>query len=521
MNDSERFMQELEADQEMESLKARILDLFAQSPDDPLVRESLDDYEQTYGKDLFWKLISFDLAEVEHDIDGMKALEAMMADEPIGDIMKALNAARIAYSEEDYPRAMEELNQASPMSDSEEDLIYLHLRGIVAFALKDYKESARCMEDVMLDMNDEQIAGITGLCYLRLGDEERAKEYLERMLEDNRSEDYGWLYDLLTTFHEFDIISHPVFPEKVRVLLEMQYIDEVGFSIGRFEEAIQENPEKFVPVLATLAEQMPDHEMPVFFLGVCLDAAGDSRGARKMYRRTLRMPASRESWMDSQVQSQLTLKLQALNRLDYSRQVQLRYLREFWQAAEEAHDDASQIDIILYAALSELNGFLKEVIDPKNMPVCRNIYDERKLHNALLFFYYQIDAVYLAYEQAEYLYANKLLTEVLAILVTAFLFEVYEYEGMEIRDAMESYESINEYLVDHLIELEQLRLEEKTEQLRKRLKQLYRQRQNQPDPDWMLFDDFLRIFHSDLGRSKNMQPVIRDIETMMPEMSGQ
>lgn len=512
MSDSEQFELEKDTEQEMDSLKAQILDAFSMGSANGEVQSLLDDYESRFGKDLFWKMMAFDLAEMARDVEEMKSLAVLMEDEPLGPVIHAVNIARIAYCQEDYQGAMQALNEVDSLEDNEESLVYLHLKGIVAFALKDYRLAAQCMEDVMLDVEDEQVAGITGICYLRLSDGKRAQEYLDRMIEQNHDEDYGWLYDLLVSFGEFDIVLNPLFPRSVRLLLELHYVTDAGLSLDQFEEAILSDPAAFLPALTQLSENMPAAILSCYFLAVAYDALGDEKNARKWFRKTLRLSIEHPE-SDEQSAPFLHLKLQSLERLNYSRQIQIRYLREFWDAPTT--DSSGRIDLILYASIHEYHALLRDWVNSGSLPECETAEDIRKLHNALLYYYYQTNALCEAYDEACFLYENELLVDVMSILICAFLFRLFNYGGLRQNAKESDFTSLSGYVIDQLIEMEQLRLDDRADELKARLHQLYQERRSRTEPEWEFFDEFLKVFSTYLGYSESMIPVVLDAQEML------
>ncbi len=501
---------------EQESFRARILDAVMDGADEETIRTMLDDYEEQYGQDLFWKMTTFDQAEVSHDVEEMKQMYELMENEDVSTTMRHICGARIRYCQNDFEGALEELAQVENLEDNEESLIYLHLKGLICYGLKRFDQAASCLEDIMLDVDDDQVAGITGICYLHLGKIERAREYLEQMEAKNSEGSYGWLYELLTSFDDIEIIQNPAFPESARKEIQEMIHEDFGLSIMQMEDIVNQAPDAFLPVLLGMVKEGMDDEEAIYYLiGTCYSHLGDDKEARKWYRKALRTPLPDHTLEKEAERSAIEIRLLSLSLLEYSKPVQMRYCREFLHYPNVSQSDLC--DLILYGALNHLNALVAEILSEKGRPHPDNSIDARKLHHALMYYYYSNGKLYEALSEARIMYQKGLLIDVLSILMTAYLFWVFGEPRPDASTKAEDYDSLEHYLIDQLITLEQMRLDNNASGFRRKIRRMYEERKNQSDPEWGMLDDFSRTILNDLEENPSMRPAGREMRRLMEE----
>lgn len=501
---------------EQESLRSRILDAVMDGADEEAVRAMLDDYEQQYGQDLFWKMTSFDQAEVNHDLSEMKRMLDLMETEDISKTMRHVCAARVCYCQEDFEGALAELNQVETLEDNEESLVFLHLKGLICYGLKRYEEAAACMEDIMLDVEDEQVAGITGICYLHLGKTDRAREYLDKMTSKDAPGSYDWLYELLSNFNDLKIIEHPAFPEEVRKAIQSMFYSDASLAVTDMEDMIADNPGVFLPVLKEMAKcDLPDPEVIYYLLGICYNQLDREKEARKWLRKALRQPITQPSRLLEPGTSTLQIRLLALSLLNYSAPVQLRYCREFMH--NEFVSSSDLIDLIFFGAFSSLPRLVEDILSEDGVPVTEDSFEERKLHHALLYHFYTTGQMRAAMPQAQLLYKDGTLIDPVSILITAYLFWIFGEPRPEASTKRDDYVNLRLYLIDQLITLEQMRLDDNVTGFRRKIIRMYQERKNDDDPGWEIFDDFSELMVNELDNNPKMRSAAREMRRLMKE----
>lgn len=442
-------------DPEQEMLKDQILDALSGGNDEQKAKQLLDHYADEYGKDLYWQVISFDMAELDRDANTMMELHESIDYSSLGFVTRQINAARIKYIEEDFQGALDALNEVDrdKLDDSEASLVYLHLRGILNFGLKNYKEAAQCMEDVSLDIDDEQIFGIAGISYFRLGNESRAKESFTKMEEANKDGDYEWLSELIATFHEQEILLSGLLSESVVNALSEDLVGMMNVSLDTFEMVVRSDPEMFSDVFKKQIQDpsQSENELAFYMMAVCYEALGDHKNAAKFYRKVVRMPIDMVLMVYTDATSPLQLKLTALDWLGYSKKVQSNYLRTYF--SQNKTDPASVVALYEYAAVNQLNNVMRDMLEEAGLPVCQSSEEDGRLARALMIYNVAIDDYLEAYTHARYMYDNDLFPDPFSVGMTAQLMWILDddYPGLPLNQ--DEYDVLLTYVHDLMLVL--------------------------------------------------------------------
>ncbi|MBF0579026.1 tetratricopeptide repeat protein [Erysipelotrichaceae bacterium RD49] len=442
-------------DPEQEMLKDQILDALSGGNDEQKAKQLLARYADEYGKDLYWQVISFDMAELDRDANTMTELHESIDYSTLGFVTRQINAARIKYIEEDFEGALEALNEVDrdKLDDSEASLVYLHLRGILNFGLKNYKEAAQCMEDVSLDIDDEQIFGIAGISYYRLGNESRAKECFAKMEEAHKDGSYEWLSELITTFHEQDILLSDMLSESIVNALGEDLVGTMNVSLDTFEMVVRSDPEMFADVLKKQLQDpnQSENEMAVYMMAVCYEALGDQKNAAKFYRKVVRMPIDMVLMVYTDATSPLQLKLTALDWLGYSKKVQSNYLRTYFN--QNKADPASLVALYEYASVNQLINVMRDMLREAGLPVCQSEEEEGRLARALMVYNVAIDDYLEAYTHARYMYDNDLFPDPFSVSMASQLMWVLDddYPGLPLNQ--DEYDVLLTYVHDLMLVL--------------------------------------------------------------------
>lgn len=484
-------------DLELEKLKDRILDAISEGRDKEAIRKLLNTYESKYGQDEYWKVVSFDMAELEQDSDTMQELHESIDYSNLGVVTRQINAARIQYVREDYQAALDALDEvdANELDDNEESLVYLHLRGILEFGLKNYDQAAKYMEDVSLDIEDEQIFAIAGISYWHLEKLDRAAECFEKMEAITKDKSYEWLADLLMTFNEADILMSNFFPPTVQQALYPTLVNMVSISIDALETMIRHQPESFKDIIARMLSEQPENELANYMEAVLQDACGHRQAAKKLYRKVLVMPVDDKLTLISDATSALTLKLQALEWLDYTPQVQAKYLRSFFEHTKATGDSDCLFELYLYSASKgkALSKVVREMFNEVGIPDTFTPPETMFVHRALLLQALDCQDYYRAYTHARYLYDLDMLPDGMTTLLAAELFMQFSSDYPSGRPNPDDYPTVHAYLVDQIFILHRAFQFHSVGHFKKVFKQMLKEAESYTGKDnqWELMHSYL------------------------------
>lgn len=492
-------------DLEQETLKSCISDAFNREIDEELPH-LLQQYLKKYGSDLFWKLSSFDLAELVHDIPMMEKLLPLLEEEPLSPLYKKVNVARYFYAKGDHEGALEELKSITNLEDNEEALIYLHLRGVTAFVLHDYKQAVKFLEDLLLDVKDEQAIALAGISYLHLGNEKRALEYLAPLALSNHPKGAQWFYELLLNFDELDIIDYPAFPSKLYAALEE---DGFGFlsnflGLEQLEELVKHYPALLLPKLEKMATAHPNLEIPAYFAGRSAFFLNKIQLARRWLRKVVTLPIGQDSSLEEKEINPVTLKLLSLSLLQYSSAVESRYCKAYWIWAEDHHNESTIIDLIGFCGMSESsNHLLTQLMNEDQLPSPKDLHQTRTLHTGLLWYYFRLNDDLSTLEQAQYLYEHHLIVDAYTLWIIAWIFFYFSEDDFEMSEDPNHYQTYYLYLIDQLIALEYDLRKDRHSKVTDRIKKLEAMRIEKDDFEWEIFDSFMPLFMNDLERNSS------------------
>ncbi|GEM_PF-6284285 len=482
-------------DLELEKLKDQILDAISEGRDKEAIRRLLDNYESKYGQDEYWKVVSFDMAELEQDSETMQELHDSIDYSNLGIVTRQINAARIQYVREDYQAALDALDEvdADALDDNEESLVYLHLRGILEFGLKNYDQAAKYMEDVSLDIEDEQIFAIAGISYWHLEKLDRARECFEKMEAITKDKTYEWLADLLMTFNEADILMSNFFPPAVQQALYPTLVNMISISIDALENIIHHQPESFEEIIGRMLREQPENELANYMDAVLEEANGDLRAAKKLYRKVLLMPIDDKLTLISDATSALSLKLRSLAWLDYTPQVQAKYLRSFFEQTKG--DSDCLFELYMYSASKgkALSKVVREMFNEVGIPDTFTAAETMFVHRALLMQALDCQDYYRAYTHARYLYDLDMLPDGITTLLAAELFMQFSSDYPSGRPDVEDYPTVHAYLVDQIFILHRAFQFHSVGHFKQVFKQMLQEAENYTgrDNQWELMHSYL------------------------------
>lgn len=503
-----------EFDVERETLKSSISDAFNRETIDDELPHLLQEYRKKYGSDLFWKLSSFDLAELMHDPKTMGKLLPLLQEEPLSSLYNKVNVARYFYARGDHEGALEELKSVTNLEDTEEALIYLHLRGVTAFVLHDYRQAVKFLEDLLLDVEDEQAKALAGISYLYIGDRKRAAEYLEPYALPDHPLGVEWFYHILLNFEELEIIQNDAFPPKLYAALE-----EIGFgflssslSLEQLEEIVARYPTFLLPRLEKIAQDHPHLEIPAYFAGRAAIALNKTQLARRWWRKVVTLPIGEDPSLEEKGNNPVTLKLLSLSLLQYSSSVETRYCKSYWVWAEEHHNDTTIIDLIGFCGMSETsNQLITKMLNEDQLPIPTDVHQTRTLHTGLLWYYFRLNDDLSTLDQAKFLYENHLIVDAYTLWIVAWIFFYFSEDDFELSEDPNHYQDIHLYLIDQLIALEYDLRKNRDEKVVSRLTKLQNLHKGESHFDWDIFDSFIPIFFHDIQDNRKLVTVMEKL----------
>lgn len=433
-----------------EAIQQVILNAFTNSVPVEEILDMLQDYQNQFGSDMFWKMTSFDAAELTHDTDRMKMLLDSFETEDMPPIVRAISQARIDFILEDYRNAFDTLNAITSLEDSEEALMYLHIKGICAFALKDYATAVQCVEDVLMDYDDNQMTAFAAISYLHLGKNDRAKEYFDHLEENFQETDSQWLYDLIMHFHELDVIYQTEFPSALYKKLKEEADSELNASVYSLEEMIRENPDRYSDLISTRLEKNPDSHILNYLQGVLDETDMNILEAQKHYRKALTTACTAEK--DASMKAaNLEVRLFALDKLNYTPQTTRRHLRKMIE--ELADCDSCLIDLIAYCALENHPAVLDEIFRNHPMPSPRCSGEVNKLEDGMMAWMLNLREYRDAFDLACESYKNHV-HDLYFIMATGYLFSIFQPNFRCEFGCEEEYGEFSRYLQDQIIRCE-------------------------------------------------------------------
>lgn len=513
---------EEELDVEREALRSQIMEDFAGHTEEG-IPALLKTYHQKYGSDLFWQLSSFDLAEMHQDYKTMAKILPLLREEDISPVVLQVHTARYFYTKGDFEGAMEELKliTESELEDNEEALMYLNMRGVVAFALEDYKEAVRCLEDMLLDIQDDQALAMAGFSYLHLGHVERAREYLLPFTTKDHTLGSMWLFEFAITFDQLELLKDSNFPCEIYKQIEDENFGFLSskYPLEQLEELINRYSGFFLPILEKLAKRHPESELLAYFAGQAALMTLDISVARKWFRKVLTLPFGQDTWMNAahQKYSKLFLKLICLDHLNYSPAVESRYCREFWIWADEHHEESSIIDLIRFCGMSDSShNVIKRMLNEDQMPVPSNLMEAQRLHTGLLWYYFRVEDPLSALEQAQYLYKHHMIQDAFTLWIIAWVFFYCEEDSFMVNNNPNKYDSLEAFIIDQLIALEYDLRNEDDDHAFARLRNLESLHTAGDSEEWDLFDTFLPIVQINLEDRPVLQKYIRHLMKLFP-----
>lgn len=506
---------EEDLDVEQEALRTQIMEGFPDQIDDE-VPALLETYRKKYGSDLFWQLSSFDLAEAHQDFKTMGKILPLMREEGLSPVTFQVNSARYFYTKGDFEGAMEELKPITNLEDNEEALMYLNMRGVVAFVLQDYSEAVRCLEDMLLDIKDDQALAMAGLSYVHLGNAQRAREYLLPFATKNHPLGIMWLYEFILTFEQLDLLKDPNFPQELYARLEEEGFGFLfsTFGLEQLEEIVQHDPDFFLPILEKLAKAYPNLEVPAYFAGLSAYLLQDLPKARRWFRKVLLMPIGEDSTFQTAHYSSVFLKLICLDYLSYSAPVESRYCRDFWKWADEHHEESAIIDLIRFCGRSESSyTVITSMLNEDQLPVPNNALEAIKLHTGLLWYYYRLNDILSALEQAKHLYKHQMINDAFTLWLVGWIFFYFDHDSFVVNNDPHHYESLDTFIIDQLIALEYDLRNGEYDHAMTRLRTLESLHNSEDSEAWHLFDSLLPLLQLDVGPKPAFQKYITHLMT--------
>lgn len=513
MEDHNEFEGLFDAELPQEKMQADILHAF--SEDDKLkdVAEMLEEYKDLYGKDIFWKLSSFDLAEVHKDTATMHSIVEDLDSDEVGPVMLAILQSRIYFLTEDYSLAWEILNQIQGLEDTEEALMFLHLKGICAFALEDYKAAVSSLEDVLMDFDDFQMRSYCALAYLQLQKNERAEEYLEIIDQQAEEEDLRWLVEMMSHFGQLPLIDQEGFPEHLRQRL-LAFLPEQLPDKEDVEELVRNNPEVVAGALGEMLQERPEDHPTNYFYGLAMEELGKEKMARKHYRKALLARFAADLDPSEQLLA-MEVRLAALDRLSYSRQVVIKYLR---QLNEEVPLFTSSLVLLLgYCAKEELWDIINEIFEEHGYPEDAQGDDLLKLENIYIAHLMNQDDYESAYQIASAVY-HRHIGDLYYLIHVSQLVAVFD-PGFEPEfKRIEQADTFDAYLFDWLLAMESRRILGDMKKFSSYANKLYKVFQSEfeqsdvPLHDWKNMILYFHFVQDTLRTIPDCLPIWKDVE---------
>lgn len=489
---------------EQEDLQFRITEAVADGDDVQEVHQMLSHYEELYGQDLFWKQTRFDLAEVEKDPKRMSEILSMFDPDEVDPLMMEMNRARVSFLFGEYQEAMDALNHIGSLDDSEEALMFLHLKAYCALALHDYKLAANCMEDVLLDFNDTQSLVVCALAYLAMGDHERAESYLKPALERMDDGDLEWMVSFMISFELTDLLEDPVFPNAARQMYLEELEENSGISLHSVEMLIDNRPEV---ILSFIHEELDDHEInsvTQYLTALCYEKLNDEKMAKKYFRKCLRTPFPQDA-TEEDYREILPLKLISLERLGMSDKASENAVMDLFEQTRKYPD--CLLDLISYCGIHHYMDCLETILMEEPLPETTTDKDEFMLKDALMEFLMSHDELSPAVDLAFSMYGRR--DDLMYLLKFAYLCSFAD-EKVDFPD-VDSVEAGPADPGDFVLRLHIEMLLDHRDSFVKHYKKALREKRYRPDEDWSCLDDYLNIFQEDIADMLNdKQPSGKD-----------
>jgi tetratricopeptide (TPR) repeat protein len=415
---------EEEWDSEQETMQNVIEDLIDdEGSDTTTIKEALAQYEEDYGQDIFWKFAWFHVYEIdERPEDMLKILNSIDEQEADADLLNT-SYARAYFANGMFQKAMDSLEQVDDAVDTEDALKVINMKAFINMGLGEFAKAASCFEDLMLELPEPQLMAACGLCYIKLGKRERAKEYLERACSSLEHWDDNWLVGLICSLKLPEQIDFddPIIPRNLKKAVERYLDQEEGYypiPMNMLEDAIAEDPVSYLPFIQEELRKNKDSHMTNYLTAICYEKLGDEKSARKYLRKTLVLPLD-EQGKQLAYDDQVSLKLMALYRLKYSPKVNENHLVSIFHECQ--NNPESVANVFLYCRMIEnykVLGYIYDNYDGWDIP----FFDDEHLNSSVN------DALITLYnERGEYEKSLPLLETMLADRHDLHFLSVYAY----------------------------------------------------------------------------------------------
>lgn len=374
MNENPLLDSSLEDALKQEAMMASIMEALEEFETD-LAQELLDSYEESYGEDEFWHIVSIDIAEQQSDPESM--LDAIHTAQNFGidDDELALRYGRFCYMIGHPEEALEYLKECNFEEDTDQEFYKTHLEAYCSLIAQDYPAAVDKLEDLLLDTDDYRIVILAALCYKELGKEERAREYLAKGLEsrDDFAPEYA---ELLGKYHydPDEILRHtrPLFDGLAGTRSNDSQSDMVAEVLEAMAwlESREEVTDDFYLRFGSYLDQEPENPVIAALQAVYHLHTGNSGRARTAWRKALVAP-----WENDEKQDVIFLffRLMALDALDYSTQTAFKHLRKMWNEQPVA---MLRMELMMYATYHGFKGLLTMMVKEANRPVMQSRAEE-------------------------------------------------------------------------------------------------------------------------------------------------